>query len=460
MLPVAALAATLWGCHDAARHSREGALRVSENGHYLMTRDGRPFFWLGDTGWLLFSKLKQRQVERYLDDRKKKGFNVIQVMVLHGLNDTDAYGDSALVAGDVAVPRVTPCDDTAVAGAYDFWDNVDFVIDQAAVRGIYVAMVPVWGANVRAGLVSRDQAGKYAAFLARRYRDKPNVIWMNGGDVKGSDSTAIWNIIGDTLHTEDRNHLVTFHPFGRTGSFDWFDQSPWLDFNMFQSGHRRDDQDTTGRAFGENNWKYVREALAETPVKPVLDGEPSYEGIPQGLHDTTQPRWTADQVRRYAYWSVFAGACGFTYGDNAVMQMHRPGDGPGAYGVRQYWFQGLDAPGAGQMQYLKALVLSRPYFERRGDTVLVANQGTGNDYLAATRGQDYAWIYTWNGRPIDIYMNKLPGGSTKASWYNPRNGKHRSDGVFANQGIMRFVPPGEEADGNDWVLMLDGVPHE
>src|SRR5215216_98457 len=58
-------------------------LRVSANGRYFMTADGKPFFWLGDTGWLLFSKLKREEAIQYLDDRRKKGFNVIQVMVLH-----------------------------------------------------------------------------------------------------------------------------------------------------------------------------------------------------------------------------------------------------------------------------------------------------------------------------------------------------------------------------------------
>ena len=99
---------------------------------------------------------------------------------------------------------------------------------------------------------------------------------------------------------------------------------PWLDFNMFQSGHRRYDQDDTPGAKGEANWRYVNEDYAKEPPKPTLDGEPSYENIPQGLHDPKQPYWTDMECRRYAYWSVFAGSAGHTYGNNAVMQMHKP----------------------------------------------------------------------------------------------------------------------------------------
>jgi hypothetical protein len=56
-----------------------GQLKVAPNGRYLMTASGQPFFWLGDTGWLLFNKLKREEAETYLEDRRKKGFNVIRV---------------------------------------------------------------------------------------------------------------------------------------------------------------------------------------------------------------------------------------------------------------------------------------------------------------------------------------------------------------------------------------------
>ena len=39
-----------------------------------------------------------------------------------------------------------------------------------------------------------------------------------------------------------------------------------------------------------------------------------------------EPRWTAADVRRYGYWSVFAGAFGYTYGHNSVMQMYKKTD--------------------------------------------------------------------------------------------------------------------------------------
>ncbi len=52
---------------------------------------------------------------------------------------------------------------------------------------------------------------------------------------------------------------------------------------------------------------YVDSATVRQPLRPVLDGEPSYEDIPQGLHSDLEPRWNDLDIRRYAYWSVFAG---------------------------------------------------------------------------------------------------------------------------------------------------------
>lgn len=84
-------------------------LKVSANKRYFQTKDGKPFFWLGDTGWLLFVKCKREDAVLYLDTRKRQGFNVIQAMVLHDFNNTkNVYGDWALKNFDVSTPAVTP----------------------------------------------------------------------------------------------------------------------------------------------------------------------------------------------------------------------------------------------------------------------------------------------------------------------------------------------------------------
>ncbi|SEQ99752.1 glycoside hydrolase family 140 protein [Pedobacter rhizosphaerae] len=455
-----AVMATALGC-KSKKQADPKSLLVSENGRFLTTGDGKPFFWLGDTAWLLFSRLTREEADTYLEDRKQKGFNVIQVMLLHDVPSRNVYLDSSLVRANVAKPAITPGSNYKKADEYDYWDNVDYIIDKAAEKGLYMALVPVWGTNVKEKKVKEPEAKVYAEFLAKRYRDRWNIIWLDGGDIKGSDGLNVWTTIGKTLRANDPNHLITFHPRGRTASSQWFHNAAWSDFNMIQSGHRRYDQDTSKNEklhYGEDNWKYIEADYKLTPVKPTIDGEPSYEDIPQGLHDTTQPRWTAADVRRYGYWSVFAGAFGYTYGHNSVMQMYKVTDKKPAYGPKDQWITALNAAGATQMKYLKDLMLSRSYFDRVPDQSVIAGQnGEKYDRLLATRGADYVMVYTYTGRNINLNMGKIEGENVKASWFNPRDGKTTLIGAINNKGTHTFDPPGEVINGNDWVLILDKI---
>lgn len=435
-------------------------LKISANRRYFTDQKGNPFFWLGDTGWLLFSKLTREEAEQYLEDRRKKGFSVIQVMVLHTVAAKNVYGDSALINKSVAHPLATDGNNFSDAKQYDYWDHVDYIVDLAAKKGLYMAMVPIWGSNVKAGLVSREEAGDYANWLAERYRNRWNIVWLNGGDTKGSDSSQTWRIIGTTLRKKDPNNLISFHPFGRTSSTEYFPNDDWMDFNMFQSGHRSYDLDTSKseHCFGPDNYRFVNIDYNLKPTKPTIDGEPSYELIPHGLHDTTKPYWQAQDVRRYAYWSVFAGAAGHTYGHNSIMQFHKPTDKGSAYGSKKYWYNALNDEGAREMIYLKKLMLSKSYFDRVPDqSLVVGEQGEKYAYIAATRGNDYAFIYDYTGKPFEVRMGKISGSNVKASWYSPKNGSKKSIGTFVNKGFRKFDPPGEQKDGNDWVLILESV---
>ena len=431
-------------------------LKVSANKRFFQTADGKPFFWLGDTGWLLFKKCKREDAVLYLDDRQQKGINVIQVMLVHDVNDAvNVYGDSSIHNKDVSKPVLT--DEHIVDDLkYGFWDHVDYIIREAEKRGIYMALVPVWGGNIKK--VNPEQAKTYATFLANRYKNFSNIIWLNGGDIKGSDGLDSWNMIGNTIRSIDKKHLIGFHPRGRNSSSTWFHNEPWLDFNMFQSGHRSYAQDTLSNEtlhYGEDNWKYMNDDYKLKPVKPSFDGEPSYEAIPYGLHEANQPYWKDYEIRRYAYWSVFAGGCGFTYGHNSVMQFFTPPDSTASYFPRVSWKEGIHAPGAGQMQYLKKLLLGKTYFDRVPAQELVTDNGNRYDYIAATRGADYVLLYTYTGRNFKVDLKKLKFIPYKAAWFNPSTGERTRISKYRYKAEVEFDPPGEPANGNDWVLILD-----
>src|SRR4051812_12855332 len=78
-------------------------IRVSTNKRFLVYEDGKPFFYLGDTAWELFHRLSLEEAATYMDDRKSKGFTVIQACVLaefDGLHTPNAYQHTPLENDD------------------------------------------------------------------------------------------------------------------------------------------------------------------------------------------------------------------------------------------------------------------------------------------------------------------------------------------------------------------------
>lgn len=428
-----------------------GNLKVSDNGTYLQHENGKPFFWLGETGWLLPERLDRAEAQYYLNGCKDAGYNVVQVQTI---NDVPAIN----IYGQMSHPDGWDFSNINKPGVYGYWDHMDYIIKQAEKNGIYIAMVPIWGGLVKQGLMSVDDAKAYGKFLAERYKDSPNIIWVMGGDIQGDINPDQWNAMATTIKSIDKNHLMSYHPFGRTSSTRWFHDADWLDFNMFQSGHRRYDQvkgdgdDRAQASQAEDNWRYVEEGLSRSPRKPIFDAEPSYEEIPQGLHDPSQPWWKAPDVRRYAYWDVFAGAMGHTYGHNSIMQMMKPGSMP-AYGAKKTWYDAMEDPGFNQMKYLKNLILAFPYMERIPDQSVIAGEN-GNRYerLIATRGDDYLLVYNYTNRPMEIDLTKISGKKKNAWWFDPTDGSLQYIGEFDSK-VTPFKYDGANGAGNDRVLI-------
>ncbi|WP_027302807.1 glycoside hydrolase family 140 protein [Rudanella lutea] len=429
-----------------------GPLRVSDNSRYLVHRDGTPFFWLGDTAWELFHRLNRDEAERYFKRRAEQGFTVIQAVALaeiDGLNDPNALGDKPLIDNDPAKPNEA------------YFKHVDYLIERAAANGLVIGLLPTWGDKLfKAGwgvgpeIFNVQNARVYGRWIGNRYKDRPNIVWILGGDRTprdNSDDVAVWRAMADGLIEGVGGHdkaLVSFHPQPNAlemgGSSHWFHADRWLDFNMLQNGHCRDTPTYDKIAF----------VYSRTPTKPVIDAEPIYEDHPVCFNVNDLGLSNAYDVRKYAYLDLFAGAHGHTYGCHDVWQMYAP-NRKAINGARIPWNEALNLPAANQMRFVRQLMTSRPVLDRVPDQSLVqeANYGPA-DRIQATRGNDYAFVYTAAGRPFTVQAGKLSGGEWVANWYDPRKGETKPAGTFANKGPQKFTPP-SSGYGQDWVLILD-----
>ena len=433
-------------------------LKVSENHRFLVYADGRPFFWLGDTAWELFHRLNREEADRYLENRARKGFTVIQAVAIAELDGhivPNAYGHLPLVDLDPGRPAVKEGPDN------DYWDHVDYIVNKAESLGMYIGFLPTWGRywhdNVKEGkpLFTPENAAVYGEWLGRRYKDKA-LIWILGGDrpIENLQQKDIIRTLASGLRKGDGGvHLITFHPSGGNGSSTWLHNEPWLDFNMRQNGHVKE---FTGR------YDATRTDYDRIPIKPVVDGEPLYEDHPNSFNPKQLGYSVAADVRRPLYWDLFDGAFGHTYGHHSVWQMWAPGREP-INGPLMPWYEAIDQPGAGQMQNARRLIESRPFLTRVPDDSLILPSvpatsipGAGVYHLAATRGEDfsYALIYVPAGRAFSVRTGKLSGERLRAWWFDPRNGRSELIDEFAKTESHRFTPPipGELLD---WVLVID-----
>ncbi len=427
-----------------AAQQRNWGLKVSDNGRFLVHTDGTPFFYLGDTAWELFHRLTLQESAVYLDDRAKNGYTVIQAVVLaelDGLNVPNAEGEKPLLNND---PE-------KINEAY--FRHVDKVVEMARERGLYVAMLPTWGDKVvkapwsEAGqlIFTPEKARAYGRIVGRRYRNQPNIIWVLGGDRDPSGVETVWREMAAGIKEGDGGrHLMTFHPVGGHSSADKFHADTWLDFNMRQNGHAPQSQ--------SRSWEKITADYARVPVKPVIDAEPLYEDHPLAFNAKELGYSFDAHVRQYAYADIFAGACGFTYGNHAVWQMYGPNRTP-VNGPLMYWYEAIHRPGATQMRFVRALLESRPYLSRVPDQSIVVDPLDGADHVSATRGDGYLFVYSAQGRKFTVRAGKLSANRLKGWWFNPRTGNAQCIGELENA-EKEFVPP-SEGFGSDWVLVLD-----
>ncbi|WP_404423379.1 DUF4038 domain-containing protein [Nibricoccus sp. IMCC34717] len=475
-LPLLAFA-SLFTCSAACGQTLP-PLEVAPGGHHLQTTGGKSFFWLGDTGWKIIQSATREECMFYLDTRARQGFTLIQTMLLaenESVTVPNSQGDLAFVDGDPLRPNER------------FFEHAHWVINEAAKRGLYVALVPAWGDKLTAPwgtgprIFRNDNlpvARAYGEYVGRKFRDCSNIVWLVGGDrpvkLKGlqndflqrlgkeagfgpdQDWTPIWTAMVEGLQAGlGRDPLTLYHPQG--GEFSSSQQLQgvgWLDMNGMQSGH--------GGGFDQPVWEWIARDFALTPAKPTLDIEPNYEDCPYNPWPSWDPStgyFTDHDVRKQCYRSVLAGGAGVTYGHHAVWQLAGKGREPVLF-VQQGWVQALDRPGGRQLVHLRTLLEKFPIADRVPDQTMVVAQPGADRRLQCVAGRDrsgrWALVYVPDhDLTVTVDLGVLSGPRVQVGWYDTRSGFTYPAEVRVGGGRMAFTSPNH---GPDWVLVLQSVP--
>ncbi len=303
-----------------------GPLKVSANRRYLEYGDGQPFFWLGDTWWMgLVQRLKwPEDFQALAADRKRKGFNVVQIVA--GLYpDMPPFDPRGANEGgfpwEADYARIRP----------EYFDAADVRLKYLVEEGFIPCIVGGWGYFLPwMGVEKAEQQWRY---LVARYGALP-VVWCVAGEANlpwylaknfPSDDRAQvkgWTEVARYVRALDPFHrLMTIHPTGinRLSARNAIDDVALLDIDLLQTPHAQ-------RAAVAPTVNTVRESYRDRPVMPVIDGEPAYEM----LNDVIPTEWS----RRMFWLCLMNGAAGHTYGANGIWQVNRRGQpfGPSPYG--------------------------------------------------------------------------------------------------------------------------------
>ena len=420
-------------------------LKVSKNGRYFVNQDGKPFFYLGDTAWLIFQRLDNQEVEDYLKDRAAKGFTVLQAYVIRGLEKRHPDGPINLLGESPFIDR----DPTKPNEA--FFKHVDYVINRANEMGMVMGLVVAksWHVNKHPEQVFNAKNGyTFGKFLGERYKNNA-VLWYVGGDSPPGNDRETWVAMTKGIKEgSGGTQLISYHGQGHTSSSQWFHKDDWLDFNSIQSGH----------GWAAKTYEFIVKDYGLSPAKPTVDMEPPYENHPTGK----TPRIDSHQVRKGAYWNMLAGAAGHGYGALDLFYLYKDDEGPFPRDGFQPWRKAITYEGSRQVGLMRGLFELRPWYKMVPDqSVIASGQAEGEDHIQAARAEDGSFViaYVPTGKTLSIHMNKLSGKDAKAQWYDPRKGGWTVIGRFPTKGVHEFQPP-SQGEKSDWVLVLDDAEQE
>lgn len=421
---------------------RHGQIHVAPSGRSLRHADGTPFFFLADTCWNGPHLSQPDEWDTYLANRTAKGFSAVLFTAPH-FRGLAANGDGRTAFSGREAIAIDPA----------FFQRLDRSVDAMNDRGLLaVPLLLHAGKDTERNsgyYLPEDQAVLLTRYMIARY-DAHHVLWDLVAEAEFHGGGArYWKRVAQAVFADgQRRHPVTLHPYGMDWALYDFIDEPWMDVAGYQSAHG--DNEAYLRWIPEgppsSSWRLK-------PARPFINLEPPYEG--HLAYHSGQP-FDAATVRRHVYWSLLASpVAGVAYGGHGVWGWDDGSGTPFAHeqtGLAPSWREALDFPGAASMRHLAELMASLPWTTFIPAPELLAEQpGLADARLTvvASRGEGgYGMVYVPRGSRVTLSADVL-SDQVRATWFDPRTGTRRQAHLAAAM---------ELPDGEDWVLLLEGLP--
>ena len=382
--------------------SHDSLIAVSDNRRYFIYGD-KPFFWQGDTEWELFHLFSVQEAKAFLLERKKQGFNVIQVMI------TGVFPEWDIMKGvKHQDPLQAWLNQNPLTPNEEYFKRTDSIISIAAGYRIMLVIGIYHAIDVDKNRINLQNAKPWATWLSQRYKNNKNIIWSMYPHADSTSLPIIKETIAGIKEGDGGTHLLTMHPDPSPKSSSFMQGEAWLSFNTLQTWNS-----------GIINYEMVKTDYKKRPVKPVVNGEARYEG-----EDGTTPF----ETRRAGYWSYLAGGF-YSYGhrDNWMAPLK--------------WRSWYGSEGAIQMKIMGDIFRSLEWWKLVPDEPVFVDSIRGR---VTARSKDGDWMITYltNMNSFTLKLNTISVlKKVTAWWINPVTGKRRKIGTYDTSGNQTFLPP-------------------
>jgi hypothetical protein len=328
-----------------------GKIQIAPTKDYFIMND-KPFFYLADTVWSVFTNATLEEWGKYLDYRKAQGFNALQIDILPQWDASQS---------DIEM-KPFELDENGQWNFFkpngEYFNRAQSMMEMAVECGFVPVLVVLWCNYVPDTWASKFNpthimpAGAVKPYVEHIVHvfDRYDPVYIISGDTDLDSDTACWYYATalDTIKALRQDALTTMHLGGGNVITDAFANNPNLDFYMYQSSHMLESQDLA--------YKLAEQFYAKEVKRPIVNGEPCYEGH---AHGSRYGRFSSFEVRRAIWQSLLSGAkAGVTYGAHGIWSWHKKGKSFGSEsfsGMPFDWETALRFPGAWDIAFAKQI---------------------------------------------------------------------------------------------------------